>query len=98
MERPRTKGRLRGEPAPTRNCRFEFAGCGVAAGFATFARTRARGEVPEILVYPSAPQSWRRMAALHRELSRPSANGTHFLSYRDAAKACVGLSHQQAHD
>jgi hypothetical protein len=55
-------------------------------------------QLPEILVYPGAPQSWRRIAALHRELSRPSANGTHFLSYRDAAKACVGLSHQQAYD
>src|SRR4029453_6648793 len=55
-------------------------------------------QLPEILVDPGAPQSWRRIAALHRELSRPSANGTHFLSYRDAAKACVGLSHQQAHD
>jgi hypothetical protein len=55
-------------------------------------------QLPQIPGYPGAPESWRRIAALHRELSRPSANGTHFLSYRDAAKACVRLSHQQAHD
>jgi hypothetical protein len=55
-------------------------------------------QLPEIRGYPGAPEGWRRIAALHRELSRLSANGTHFLSYRDAAKACVGLSHQQAYD
>ena len=55
-------------------------------------------QLPEIPGYADASESWRRIAALHRELSRPSANGTHFLSYRDAAKACVGLSHQQAYD
>jgi hypothetical protein len=55
-------------------------------------------QLPQIPGYPGAPESWRRIAALHRELSRPSANGTHFLTYRDAAKACVGLRHQQAYD
>jgi hypothetical protein len=55
-------------------------------------------QLPQIPGYPGAPENWRRIAALHRELSRPSANGTHFLSYRAAAKACVGLSHQQAYD
>src|SRR5262249_58024553 len=35
--------------------------------------------------------------ALHRELHRLSANGTYFLAYRDAAKSCKGLSHQEAH-
>jgi hypothetical protein len=55
-------------------------------------------QLPQIPGYPGAPESWRRIAVLHRELSRPSPNGTHFLSYRDAAKACVGLSHQQAYD
>jgi hypothetical protein len=35
--------------------------------------------------------------ALHQELHRLSAKGTYFLSYRDAAKACKGLSHQKAH-
>jgi hypothetical protein len=55
-------------------------------------------ELPVIPGVPDAPESWRRIAALHRELSRTMANGTHFLSYRDAAKACVGLRHQQAYD
>jgi hypothetical protein len=54
--------------------------------------------LPMIPDYADAPENWRRIAALHRELSRLCANGTYFLSYRDAAKACVGLSHQQAYD
>jgi hypothetical protein len=51
----------------------------------------------ELPVIPDAPENWRRLAALHRELSRLAANGTYFLSYRDAAKVCDGLSHQFAH-
>jgi hypothetical protein len=54
-------------------------------------------QLPEIPGYAGAPESWRRIAALHRELSRLCANGTYFLSYRDAAKVCDGLSHQAAH-
>ena len=47
---------------------------------------------------PDAPESWRRILALHRELSRLCANGTYFLAYRDTAKVCDGLSHQRAYD
>src|SRR4030095_3738191 len=54
-------------------------------------------ELPVIPGMPDAPESCRRLAALHRELSRLAANGTYFLSYRDAAKVCDGLSHQFAH-
>jgi len=54
-------------------------------------------QLPMIPDYAGAPESWRRIAALHRELSRLCANGTYFLSYRDAAKVCDGLSHQLAH-
>jgi hypothetical protein len=43
-------------------------------------------QLPLIPDYADAPESWRRSAGLHRELSRLSANGTYFLSYRDAAK------------
>jgi hypothetical protein len=57
----------------------------------------ADSELPMIPGMPDAPESWRRLAALHRELSRLAANGTYFLSYRDAAKVCDGLSHQFAH-
>ena len=53
--------------------------------------------LPVIPGHPSAPESWRRIAGLHRELSRSAANGTYFLSYRDAAEVCDGLSHQAAH-
>jgi hypothetical protein len=43
-----------------------------------------------------APESWRRLAALHRELGRQSANGTYFLSCRDAAKVHQGLNKDTA--
>ena len=55
------------------------------------------GQLPVIPGYANAPEKCRRLIALHRELSRLSANGTYFLSYRDAAKVCKGLSHQEAH-
>jgi hypothetical protein len=40
---------------------------------------------------PNAPERWRRLAALHCELSRHSGGKAYFLSYRDAAKAYDGL-------
>jgi catechol 2,3-dioxygenase-like lactoylglutathione lyase family enzyme len=50
---------------------------------------------------PSAPEKfrekYRRLAALHREMSRLCEGKIYFLSYRDAAKVCDGLSHQEAH-
>ena len=55
-------------------------------------------ELPVIPGYPGAPEAWRRLTALHRELSRLCANKKYFLSYRDAAKAYAGLSHQRAYD
>ena len=54
--------------------------------------------LPVIPDMPDAPESWRRIAALHRELARRSANGIYFLTCRDAAKACPGLSHQAAYN
>src|SRR5438477_252081 len=45
-----------------------------------------------------APESWRRLAALHCELARQSANGTYFLSCRDAAKANEGLNKDSANN
>jgi hypothetical protein len=55
-------------------------------------------ELPAIPGMPEAPESWRRIAALHREVSRLRGNGKYFLSYRDAAKAVENLSHQTAHN
>ena len=57
-------------------------------------------ELPFITGLPDAPESWRRLLALHRELSCRSTrkNNTYFLSYRDAAKAHNGLSHQSVYD
>ena len=55
--------------------------------------------VPELPILPQmaeAPETWRRLAALHRELARQSANGTYFLSCRDAAKAHPGLNKDSA--
>jgi hypothetical protein len=43
-----------------------------------------------------ALESWRRLAALHRQLARQSANGTYFLSCRDAAKTHQGLNKDSA--
>jgi hypothetical protein len=58
----------------------------------------APSELPVIPGMPEAPESWRRLAALHCELSRLCANGIYFLSYRDAAKAYDGLSPQSAYN
>jgi hypothetical protein len=55
-------------------------------------------KLPVIPDMPDAPESWRRIAALHRDLSRRSANGIYFLTCRDAAKAFPGLSHQVAYN
>jgi hypothetical protein len=54
-------------------------------------------QLPVISGKPNAPESWRRLAALHRELSRLSVKPTHFLSYRDATKVSDGMSHQEAY-
>jgi hypothetical protein len=54
-------------------------------------------ELPMMPGYPGAPENCRRIAALHRELSRLCGGGIYFLSYRDAAEVYDGLSHQEAH-
>src|SRR4029453_14231992 len=50
---------------------------------------------------PSVPEKfrekYRRLAALHREMSRLCEGKIYFLSYCDVAKVCDGLSHQEAH-
>ena len=52
-------------------------------------------ELP-VLPMPEAPESWRRIAALHRELARQSANGTYFLSCRGAARVHQDLNKDSA--
>jgi hypothetical protein len=61
--------------------------------------TLSVSELPVIPDYVDAPESWRRIAALHRELSRRSTNKnkTYFLSCRDAASVFPSLSHQKAY-
>jgi len=54
-------------------------------------------QLPAIPGLPNAPEDWSRLLALHRELSRLSTNRMYFLSYRDAAEVCSGLTHQSAH-
>ena len=54
-------------------------------------------ELPMIPGVPDAPKNWRRLVALHRELSRLCGGNIYYLSYRDAAKVCNELSHQSAH-
>ena len=55
-------------------------------------------DLPEIPGMPESHESWRRLAALHRELARQSANGTYFLSCRDAAKAHHCLNKDSAYN
>jgi hypothetical protein len=54
-------------------------------------------QIPEVPGKPNAPESWRRLAALHGELSRLRGKPTHFLAYRDGARVFDGMSHQEAH-
>jgi hypothetical protein len=60
--------------------------------------TLSVSELPVIPGLADAPECWRRVAALHCELSHRSGNKTYFLGCRDAAKASPGLSHQTAYN
>ena len=54
-------------------------------------------QLPVIPGMQDAPENWRRLAALHRELSCSSAHYIYFLSYRAAAKVSNDLTQQKAH-
>src|SRR5437763_6219443 len=54
-------------------------------------------QLPIILGYPNAPESWRRVAALHRELLRLCRHNTYFMSCRDAAQVLPGLSYAHSY-
>jgi hypothetical protein len=54
-------------------------------------------QLPAIPGKPDAPEKWRRLAALHRELNRLCGRRVYFLSSRDAAKVFDGMTHQEAH-
>jgi len=54
-------------------------------------------QLPMIPGKPNAPESWRRLAALHRGLSRLCGTPGYFLAYRDAARVSDGMRHQEAH-
>jgi hypothetical protein len=55
-------------------------------------------ELVQIPGIPNAPESWRRVLTMHREMFRLTGRNVYFLSCRDAAKAFPGLSHQTAND
>jgi hypothetical protein len=55
-------------------------------------------ELPVIPGMPDAPESWRRLAAIHRELSHRTGGKTYFLTCRDAAKASPSMCHQNAYN
>ena len=63
-----------------------------------YASKLAETELPVIPGCDNALQP-RKIAAFHRELGRRSKkkDKRYFLSYRDSAKVCDGLSHQEAH-
>jgi len=54
--------------------------------------------LPVIPGIQDASERLRRVAALHRELSRLLAGKTYFLTCRDTAKAVPGLTHQAAYN
>jgi hypothetical protein len=54
-------------------------------------------ELPDIPGHPHARKAMRKLAALHREISRLRGGRVYFLSYRDAARVCDGLSPSSAH-
>jgi len=96
------------DPAKTRDCyeakflsEFGKVRFGTGEGrLATALENVARlspDQLPEIPSKPNAPESWRRLAGLHRELSHLRGKPTHFLAYRDAARVFDGMSHQEAH-
>lgn len=53
-------------------------------------------ELLQISGIPNAPETWRRVATMHREMFRLVGGNVYFLSCRDSARACPGLSHQTA--
>jgi hypothetical protein len=44
-------------------------------------------DLPDIPAMPEAQESWRRVAALHREPARQSANGTYFVGLSRRSKS-----------
>jgi len=58
--------------------------------------TLSVADLPILPGIAEPPESWRRLAALHLELARQSANGRYFLSCRDAAKAHPSLNKDSA--
>ena len=55
-------------------------------------------QLEQILGIANAPESWRRLATMHREMFRLTGGNVYFLSCRDAAKASSGLTHQTANN
>jgi hypothetical protein len=82
----------------------EFAKVRFATGEGTLATALENvarlslSQLPTIPGKPNAPESWRRLLALHYELARLRGKPRYFLSYRDAAKVFDGMTHQQAFD
>ena len=74
------------------------AGEGTVNEALQYASKLTEAELPVMPGYGNAIEP-RKIAALHRELARRSKkkDKRYFLSYRDAAKVCDGLSHQEAH-
>ena len=59
-------------------------------------RSLPPAELPLLPGIPSPPLRWRKVAALHREMSRRCGGNKYFLSCRDTAKIDPQLSYQAA--
>ena len=55
-------------------------------------------ELVQIPGIPNAPESWRRVATMHREMFRLTGRTVYFLSCCDTAKIASDLSHQTANN
>jgi len=58
----------------------------------------SRSELVQIPGMPNAPESFRRVATMHREMFRLTGETVYFLGCRDTAKASPGLTDQTANN
>jgi hypothetical protein len=58
----------------------------------------SRSQLVQIPGMANAPESWRRLATMHREMFRLTGGNVYFLGCRDTAKASPCVTHQMANN